>query len=284
MPENKPVIVALVVVGLLLLALLGYVALTSEPETTVSEPVTLPAPVAAVPHPESERPPLPDPNLSAVPLPEPEPEPVDTTPPEPAFVLPRLDSSDELFRDGVASLTKSAEISDWLEVGELARRFVVTADNVSRGLLPRDQLGVLAPDQPFAATRISDEDYLLDEAGYRRFDMVAEVAGSIDARRAAEFYDLVRPLLQEGHEELGYQGGNFDEVVLGAIGRLLETPIVPGPIRLKRPVVMYEFADPSLERLSDAQKQLVRMGPNNTRAIQASLRAFALELRAMRRQ
>jgi len=74
-------------------------------------------------------------------------------------------------------------------------------------------------------------------------------------------------------------GGSMDETVYDAIGRLLEVPVVKGDIRLKRPVVMYEFADPSLEGLSAAQKQLLRMGPDHTERLQDKLSEFARALR-----
>jgi hypothetical protein len=61
---------------------------------------------------------------------------------------------------------------------------------------------------------------------------------------------------------------------------LLATPIPEGPVRLTPPSkgVAYTFTDPRLEGLTAAQKQLVRMGPDNARKIQASLRAIALAL------
>ena len=40
----------------------------------------------------------------------------------------------------------------------------------------------------------------------------------------------------------------------------------------------YAYVDPRLESLSAAQKQLLRMGPENVRTIQAKLREIALAL------
>lgn len=65
------------------------------------------------------------------------------------------------------------------------------------------------------------------------------------------------------------------------IGRLLETPDLPQPIKLVRPSVMYKFANPRVERLSAAQKQLIRMGPKNIKVIKEKLSEVALELRKM---
>ena len=88
-------------------------------------------------------------------------------------------------------------------------------------------------------------------------------------------------MLQEAYDELGYPNKKFDDVVFQAIGRLLETPVINEPIRLVRPVVMYEFENKKLESLSAAQKQLIRMGPGNTRRLQVKLSEIALELRSL---
>jgi hypothetical protein len=45
--------------------------------------------------------------------------------------------------------------------------------------------------------------------------------------------------------------------------------------------VYYQFADPRLEALPGAQKQLVRMGPENTRLIKNKLRSLLDALNAI---
>jgi hypothetical protein len=40
----------------------------------------------------------------------------------------------------------------------------------------------------------------------------------------------------------------------------------------------FEFADPQLESLSDAQKQLLRMGPANAKRVRAKLREIETAL------
>ncbi len=51
--------------------------------------------------------------------------------------------------------------------------------------------------------------------------------------------------------------------------------------RLVQPVVMYEYEEERLENLSAAQKQLLRMGPQNTQMIQNKLSEIAIELRSV---
>jgi len=53
-----------------------------------------------------------------------------------------------------------------------------------------------------------------------------------------------------------------------------------GPMRMTRPWVHYEFADPELEALSAGQKLMVRVGPVNESRLKARLRAFRTALAA----
>ena len=57
--------------------------------------------------------------------------------------------------------------------------------------------------------------------------------------------------------------------------KLLATPVVEGNVPLASKSVAYEFADPRLQSLSSAQRQLLRMGPRNVQLIQAKLREIA---------
>ena len=61
-------------------------------------------------------------------------------------------------------------------------------------------------------------------------------------------------------------------------------PILEGPIPLVRPSVRYEFADPSLEARSALHKQMLRMGPRNTRLLQRKAGELAQELHRTLRQ
>lgn len=270
MSENKPIIAAAIIVGLLLLGFIIYSALQEEDETVViSEPVVIPAPE---PEPKPE------------PIPEPEPEPesvVVEEEPEPTFILPLLNDSDQLIRDGVVSLTRHEFVNRWLSPNELIRKIVVFADNIANGRIAREPVRVLAPEGAFQVQKMTEKTFVMDEASYDRYNVFTEVITSIDAQRAAELYSLLSPLFHEAFDELGYPDQKFNDVLFRAIGRLLETPVITTPIMLTQPVVMYEFADTKLESLSPVQKQMIRMGPKNTRALQAKIGEVALELRAI---
>lgn len=274
MSENRPIIIALVVVGLAIVGFIIYSVTSTEPgPQVVSQPIAIPEPEPVVVEAEPET----EIELELVVV-----EPVEILEEaEPAFVLPLLDDSDQLIRDGVVSLTRHEGVNVWLSPNELIRKFVAFVDGVANGQVVKEPVRILTPEGPFLVRQISDEVYLLDNVSYKRYDFFTAVVVSLNARRAAEFFLLVKPMLQEAYDELGYPNKKFDDVVFRAIGRLLETPVINEPIRLVRPVVMYRFEDKKLESLSAAQKQLIRMGPRNTRTLQVKLSEIALELRSL---
>jgi len=200
---------------------------------------------------------------------------------ETGFVLPLLDDSDELIRNGALSLTRHTGVNEWLAPKELIRKFVAFTSNVSEGKLAREPVRSLALEGRFSVISVDEKTFEIDPASYDRYEDFVEVAVSFDASRVAEFYHLLSPLFQAAFEELGYGEQRFDDVMFRAIGRLLETPTLDFPVRLIQPVVMYEFEDPKLEAMSAAQKQLIRMGPKNTRLLQTKIGEVAGELRTI---
>ncbi|MFP6807585.1 MAG: DUF3014 domain-containing protein [Pseudomonadales bacterium] len=281
MSENRPVIIALIVVGLAIAGFAIYSFTGSEPEpAVVSKEIAIPKPAPDVKDPVIESP-KPEVAATASNQETATVEEVVEEVVEPAFILPLLNDSDQLIRDGVVSLTRHEGINGWLSPNELIRKLVAFVDGVANGQVSKDTVRVMSPERPFSVQRFSEDVYVMDVASYERYNFFSEVLVSLDARRTAEFYYLIRPMLQQAYDELGYPNQKFDDVVFRAIGRLLETPVLKDPVRLVRPVVMYKFEDRKIESLSAAQKQLIRMGPKNTRALQVKLSEIALELRAI---
>ena len=60
---------------------------------------------------------------------------------------------------------------------------------------------------------------------------------------------------------------------------LLETPLPAGPLRVRpKGATGSQYADAILESLPGAQKQLLRMGPDNAAVVQQRLRLIAQAL------
>lgn len=199
-----------------------------------------------------------------VPAPAPPPEAVQAIP------LPPLDASDAFLREQVGALSSHADLARWLAEGDLASRFVASVDNVAEGKSPRVHLHFLRPSEPFrvlgAGTRAR-----VDPASYTRYDVIADVVASLDAGTCVALYRRIAPLLQEAYVALGYPDRSFETRARAAIDELLAAPVLEESPVLLAHIGRYQWADPAIEQLSDARKQLLRMGPRNVERIQSKL-------------
>ena len=194
-----------------------------------------------------------------------------------ALDVPPLSDTDPLVRSLVAGLSSHPRVADWLATNGLIRNFAVVVINIAEGSTPAVHLRVFRPSTPLAVVQHADGLYI-DPRSYSRYDGVAAAVASIDAARATRIYATLKPRIEEAHRELGAPDGTFDRSLEKAIVTLLSTPALDESVRVEPRGAGYGFADPRLERLTAAQKQLLRMGPANARLVQGSLRTIALEL------
>ena len=194
------------------------------------------------------------------------------------ITLPPLDDSDALVRQRVGLLSSHPLVSAWLSGKNLARNFVVVIDNISHGMTPSSHLRALRPGGQFRVVTRGNQT-VIDPRNYARYSGIVGAAMSIDPRAAARTYGTFKPLLQMAYDELGNQEP-LDRALERAIVALLHVPAIDGDIRVEQAGegIGYEYQDAKLEALTGAQKQLLRMGSGNVRAIQEQLRLFALAL------
>jgi len=207
--------------------------------------------------------------------------PVEPAAPEPPPALPSLpplEQSDALVREMVQGLSAHPQMGAWLEKAGLVRRYTAATANIADGENPSSHLPAsLGPREPFRASAAGAR-FVMDPRGYSRFDAVGDSVAAVDARGLARIYRLLKPLVRQAFRELGYPPHALDATVERALVALLEAPVVDGEIALVAAPPFFRFADPSLEALAPAQKQLLRMGPRNTRLVQAKLRELARAL------
>lgn len=213
----------------------------------------------------------------ATPAAEPSTPPASEPEPEESEPLPTLGASDDIIRRLVGALSSNPRLAAWLATDDLVRRFVTSVANVSEGLSPKNHVDMLTPKEPFSVLR-QPGSIVPSSKSYARYDAIADVVSSLDVNGTIELYRRLGPLIDEAFAELGYPGRRFDDVLVGALDHLLATPVIGPDPELRETVTAYEFADPDIEALSGAQKQLLRTGPGNVAKIQTALRALRTEL------
>ena len=194
-----------------------------------------------------------------------------------AIVVPPLEQSDGVVADLVRKLSSHPGVAAWLTTNGLIRNFAVVVSSIADGRTPAKFLQPLRPRAPFRVIE-REGDIYVDSRSYERYRLLAEAVASVDANSSASLYATLKPRIEEAHREQGQPDASFDRTLERAIVSLLETPLRQGPTRLRLHGIGYAFADPMDERLTAAQKQLLRMGPENTRIVQAKLREIALAL------
>jgi hypothetical protein len=204
-----------------------------------------------------------------------------TDPPQPSrgaepaeeVALPPLDDSDTFVRQLVDRVSSHPVVAAWLTTEGLIQNFAVVTSRIANGESPTNELRAVGPVPRFRPRTMRD-DLFIDPASYQRYNRYAEAVSALDARGTARLYTTLKPRINEAYRRMGGTS-DFDPVLERAIVEMLRVPAVEGQIELAPTGIVYGFADPKLEGLSTSQKHLLRMGPQNVRAIQAKLREIA---------
>ena len=246
-------------IALGLLGGLGYYALNPS-ETTSIEQLSEPQVIGQIEPAETDTTPQPKPNPEI---------PQQAQPAaETAFVLPSLDNSDLDASKQLTGLTTDKKLAEWFHVEHVVRRGVTLIDGLSRGLLLNKMHKAPGPKGAFVVIKEGNKIWV-DPANYQRYTYLTKMIESIDSNKLINLFHLFRPLLEEAYGELGYPAKDFDNAIIAALDQVLATPVQTMPIALTQESVRYKYADPTLEALPPLQKQLLRMGPENTRIIQS---------------
>ena len=194
--------------------------------------------------------------------------PTDTEIEEP---LPPLMESDDKVREIVSGIFNNDLVKQILQQTGLIHRFILTVDS-----LPTDKVPInyrLFPTTPgkFLVKNDASDKIVIDPENFARYDAYIQLLEKLDTAQFVKWYTRFYPLVQEEYDALGYKSRYFNDRFIFVIDHLLETPDITGTIELVQPHVFYNFADPTLQKLSAGQKILLRIGPANRKIVQAKL-------------
>jgi hypothetical protein len=221
----------------------------ARPQPAVEEPRVTLDPVHPVPEPEMDRADRP----TLVPL-------------------PPLHQSDDYFKLALSDLFGAA-IDEMLAESGIIERIVATVDNLPRSHVAERIRPVGRIGDAFIVDSLGgDDEFIISPVNYDRYDSLVNLLTGADLEEVAEVYRRYYPLFQGAYVDLGYPDGYFNDRLVEVIDHLLATPDIDDPVRLVRPHVLYEFADPELEALSSGQKLLLRMGSEHRPRVTQTLR------------
>lgn len=192
-------------------------------------------------------------------------------PPLPSYDKANDFISQQLGLESWQALNISPQNFPALNKDFLLQRSVAFLDGLAKGALLDKLMPFARPRQAFIADK-QGQTLSMGASNFSRYDVFTQAIVAIDSQQAAAFFHWTRPLLETAYSELGYPGEDLGAALITAIDTLLATPTIEGPIALKRESVRYQYADPAMEALPGAQKQLLRMGTKNASLLKPWLR------------
>ena len=219
-----------------------------------------------------------EPVVEALPVEVVAPAPVLEEPDSPVVQLPSLNDSDSFVFEGLRAFSNGVAVIRLLASDQLVRKFVVLVENISRGEYPQSGLPYRGIEQEMPVQNIDENLFVMDASAHGRFDQIVDIFVALDTDQALTLYRSLSPLFQQAYAEIGFRNVNFDDTLRSAVNIILRTPYIEGPYQLVKPSVMYVYADASIENLQNVQKQLIRIGPENTEKVKVKLRDFVLQL------
>jgi len=266
-PEDRPLFLAerhaarsgwliLLVFVFALLAGGGYYFWRTRGQAPAPPPAPEATTAPAPPAPQASAPPIEHPVESA------------QAPSEP---LPALGDSDVALQDALAGLFDAQAFTRLFYPENIVRHFVAAIDNLPRRSVALRIMPIKPVGGPFLVTG-PDGSLIISPDNAARYTPYVRVLEAVDTQKLVATYVRLYPLFQQAYAELGYPSRYFNDRVFEVIDNLLAAPDVPAKITLTQPKVMYEYADPELEKLSAGQKMMMRMGRDNEARVKAKLR------------
>ncbi|MBS3798680.1 DUF3014 domain-containing protein [Pseudoalteromonas sp. BDTF-M6] len=267
-PNRNTLLFAAIVVVVLVIVVV--IALSNQQQPTEPAPVAEPKEVVIEPQ-------EPEPELEPQPTPEPvQPEPVQPEP-EPVMEepLPSLDDSDAEVSERVEQ-SLAASSAELLVNDDLIRRTVVFVNNLAAGRVATNHSPVTKLQEPFSV--VEGDVLTMDPQSFKRYDPYVAILTALDSEQLLALYKRFEPLFVEAYGEVGEPGTSFEQRLVQAIDLVLATPEMTTQIPLLRDSVTYKYAYSEWENLPPAQKQLLRMGPENVAKVKGVLRELRAQL------
>ena len=193
-------------------------------------------------------------------LPEPPPKPTVTE-----------ETADIYARETIEIVNGGKALAQFVAGDYIVERAVAIVDALRRGEVPYKLLPVGRPSKSFP---VSDDGLrvTMDPSGFSRYDGFAQWVNGINIIAIVKLLDDYEQIATEALSRMGV--GDFDirSAVLAATTEILATPIAPQSAELMKRESNWVYMDPELEALSSLQKQVLRMGPENSEIIQKKAR------------
>ncbi len=185
-----------------------------------------------------------------------------------------IDGSDAQVSRAIEEM--SPPLLAWFTPKEQVRKWVAMGVLLSEGDLISKNRPVAYPMEPFKVNKQGGR-LSMSEANFSRANDLIDAIIRIPPQKLAAYYRQWSPVLENAYGELGMEG-SFHTHFISLIDRALATQSLSRPPELSQPHVLYTYSDEELEKASDINKLMWRLGPDNMKKVQAYLVEFKAAL------
>ena len=189
-----------------------------------------------------------------------------------------LEESDKSFKGAVGHVSEGLE--QWFETKDALKKYTFLINDISQNQILTKNRKFLQPSQKLEVQKDAKGLYL-DEKSYKRYDDFSQSIDKIDVKTGVGVYLAFKPLLNQVYKVFSYPDTyQLDDIFLKAAANVMKAPIIEDRIGLVKHSLIYKFEDKELEELGAVEKQMLRMGPENTKVIQNKLRLLVAAILA----
>jgi hypothetical protein len=189
-----------------------------------------------------------------------------------------LADSDDFIRAALAQLFPGLNGMGLWEPKNLLQRLVTLVNDVADGHVLFKHRWFLTANPSFPVIETQDA-LLLDPEGYHRFDQMVAAFSNADIDTAMVFLNENKALMKIVFQQFSHSDDfTLTKLFLKSIDAVLAAPVITAKIQLTKKSSRYHFTNPDFEALSGIAKQMIRLGPVNTLAVQKKLTLFRTRL------
>jgi len=189
-----------------------------------------------------------------------------------------LRDSDDFIRAALVQLFPDFGGELLFEQENVLQRLVTLINDVAQGDVLFKHRIFLKPAIPFSVIT-SNDILILNPNSYHRFDEFVNTFTQVNVDAAMVFLNENRSLINVVFKTFSHADDfTLNKMFLSAIDAVLNAPVITEEITLKKKLSRFEFANPDYEALTSVDKQMIRLGPKNTIAVQTKLKVFRIKI------
>lgn len=180
------------------------------------------------------------------------------------------ENKDVLFIKDLENI--SAGLSDWVNHKDIVKKFIRISNDLSQNQIIYKHRNEFKLTEKIMI-KSDAEGLYIDPNSYHRYDALVNAIEHVDVNKCVQLYQKYEHIFNAIYQEFAYpESYKLQDIFLKAAANIIAAPVLDNRLNVVKHSLVYKFSDPKIESLSSLEKQMLRMGPENSRKIQNKFR------------